>query len=98
MSTRALGFSFLPILLAGLALSTHAQTQAPSAEQPVAAKDKTVIEGAYTRADANRDGKLTRQEAAKLPAISAKFDDLDTDKDGMLNLAEFSTAFAEAAK
>ena len=97
MSTRAFGFAFLPILLAGLALSTHAQTQATSNEQPTAAVDKTVIEGAYTRTDLDGDGKLTRQEAVKLPAISAKFEELDADKDGTLSLAEFSTAFVEVA-
>ncbi|HEY0858934.1 MAG TPA: hypothetical protein VGE16_17850 [Albitalea sp.] len=99
MSTRLLlGLSTFPLLLAGLALSAYAQTQAPSAEQPMAAKDRTIIEGAYTRADANADGKLTKQEAARLPAIGAKFDDLDKDKDGMLDLVEFSSAFAETAK
>lgn len=99
MSTRSLlGFSTLPLLLAGVVLSAYAQSQAPSAEQPVAAKDRAVIEAAYSRADANSDGKLSKTEAARLPAISAKFDELDKNQDGLLSLDEFSVVFAEVPK
>ena len=95
MRTRSLlALSSLPVLLAGVALSAYAQTKAPSAEQPVAAKDKAMIEAAFTKADANADGKLTKEEAAKLPAISAKFDELDKNKDGVLTLDEFAAGAA----
>jgi Ca2+-binding EF-hand superfamily protein len=94
MSTRALlAFSSLPVLLAGAALTAFAQTKAPTLEQPVAAKDKAVIEAAFAKADANNDGKLSREEATRLPAVSLKFDELDKNKDGMLSLEEFSAIF-----
>jgi len=98
MPIRSLAFSSLPVLLAGVALTAYAQTKSPSAEQPVAAKDKAVIEAAFTKADANADGKLSKDEAVRLPAISAKFDDLDKNKDSQLSLEEFSGALTGATK
>jgi Ca2+-binding EF-hand superfamily protein len=47
------------------------------------------MEGAFSRADLNSDGKLTRAEAVHLPAIEARFDELDTNHDGFLSLEEF---------
>lgn len=93
MSTRSmLVLSTLPLVLAGAMLSAHAQTQPSTTAQPMAAKDKQVLESAFTKADANTDGKLSKDEAAKLPAISTKFDALDKNKDGQLTLDEFSGA------
>jgi Ca2+-binding EF-hand superfamily protein len=83
----------LPVVVAGIALSAWAQSQPPTIEQPVAAKDKALVESAFTKADANGDGKLSRDEVAKLPAIGAKFDALDKDKDGVLSLEEFAAGF-----
>ncbi|HEV7914656.1 MAG TPA: EF-hand domain-containing protein [Albitalea sp.] len=95
MTTRSLlALSSLPVVLAGVALSAYAQTKAPSAEQPLAAKDKAVVESAFSKADANADGKLTKDEAAKLPAIGNKFDELDKNKDGTLSIEEFAAGFA----
>ncbi|MBU4423020.1 MULTISPECIES: calcium-binding protein [unclassified Acidovorax] len=44
---------------------------------------------AFDRADANRDGKLSADEAAMLPAIGNRFEQLDTDRDGSLSRTEF---------
>ena len=87
----------LPALLAGVVLAAHAQTKSPSAELPPAAKDKAVVESAFTRADLNGDGKVSVEEAARLPAIGAKFDDLDKNKDGSLSLEEFAGGFVTAS-
>jgi len=93
MSTRSmLTLSTLPLVLAGAMLSAHAQTQPSTTAQPMAAKDKQIVEAAFTKADANTDGKLSKDEAAKMPAISAKFDELDKNKDGQLTLDEFTSA------
>ncbi len=54
-------------------------------------------EAAFTKADANGDGKVTKDEAAKLPPIATKFDALDKDKDGALTLAEFAAGYAAAS-
>jgi len=79
------------IALSASAWGVSAQTTAePSA------KDKTALEAAFTRADTNGDSKLSKEEAARLPAISAKFAQLDKDKDGSLSLAEFAVGFNAA--
>ena len=79
------------LTLASFAIGTPALSQAqapgPSTQQPSAA-DKAAADG-FKRADTNQDGKLSREEAARLPAIAAKFDALDKDKDGSLSLDEF---------
>ena len=64
---------------------------------PATAKDKAVVESAFTRADLNGDGKVSVEEAARLPAIGAKFDDLDKDKDRTLTLEEFAGGFVTAS-
>lgn len=44
---------------------------------------------AFERADTNKDGMLSAQEAAQMPAVAQRFKELDTDKDGALSRAEF---------
>lgn len=75
---------------AALSLSGVAQAQQ-------AAVDRAAIEAAFSKADANADGKLSKDEAVKLPAISAKFDALDKNKDGALDLAEFAAGYSAAS-
>jgi Ca2+-binding EF-hand superfamily protein len=75
----------LAVTLAALPVAAQ-QAQAPSAG-----------EAAFKRADANGDGKLSKAEAARLPSIAAKFDELDKDKDGALTMAEFMAGY-EAPK
>lgn len=61
--------------------------------QPAAALsavEREAIEAAFARADTNSDGKLSRDEAQRFPEIAARFDELDTDRDGFLSLIEFS--------
>ncbi|NMM81815.1 hypothetical protein B2J86_12930 [Acidovorax sp. SRB_14] len=49
----------------------------------------SATETAFVRADTNHDGKLSATEAAALPAIGNRFQQLDADKDGFLSRAEF---------
>lgn len=74
----------------GFAAATLAQTATAPAPD---AKARMAVEAAFTKADANGDGKVTKDEAAKLPEISAKFEALDKDKDGALTLAEFAAGY-----
>lgn len=68
-----------------------AQMSAPAKPAPeMSAK----LQEAFARADKNRDGKLSKEEAAVMPAIAEVFDKADVDKDGFLSKAEF----AEVAK
>jgi len=68
-----------------------AQMTAPAIKAPeMSAK----AQEAFTRADKNADGKLSKEEAAAMPAVAEAFDKADMDKDGFLSKAEF----AEVAK
>ena len=82
------------VLAAALPLAAAAQT--PPA-QPGQAPASSTPEIAFMRADANNDGKLSKAEATRLPAVAQKFDALDKDKDGLLSMAEYMAAF-EAPK
>ena len=93
----ALNRAFVGGLLAGLAFGVGAQTQ-PAGGQPAGGSDASAAKGAsstdptFAKADANSDGKLTKEEAAKVPAVAAKWDQLDKDKKGYLTAEEFSKA------
>ena len=69
------------------ALPAFSQTAAAT---PVSAE----IAAAFKRADTNGDGKLSKEEAANMPAIAARFDELDKDKDGFLSLEEFAAGMS----
>lgn len=56
------------------------------------AKDRFAIEAAFAKVDVNNDGWLTRDEAAALPDLAAKFDALDRNRDGLLSLDEFAAS------
>lgn len=73
--------------------SVWAQSSAPpvvagpaAAPQSAAAKE---MPAAFVKADANKDGKLSKQEAKVVPGLAAKFDDVDTDQDKMVSSTEF---------
>jgi EF hand len=69
---------------------------------PVAAElsavDREAIEAAFARADTNGDGKLSRDEAQRFPEISARFDELDRDRDNFLSFAEFAIGATPPAR
>jgi hypothetical protein len=68
------------------ATTPSAGTQAPGA---AAGGTNTAEAAAFARADKDRDGKLSRAEAEQLPAVSQRFDQLDTNKDNFLSRDEF---------
>ena len=72
-------------------VSTAPQTATPTpANAPkYAAKD---IERAFSYIDANRDNKITREEAAGFRGVAKHFDEADSNKDGMLSREEFEHA------
>jgi hypothetical protein len=94
-STIARSIMLTSAIAFGVPLTAQAQTS-PQPAPP--AQERMTPEGAFKRADTNGDGKLSREEAARLPAIAAKFTELDKDKDGFLSLAEFMAAFEMPSK
>ena len=73
------------------AQSTPQSMSSPAAAAPAAAPvtASTAASAAFDRADTNKDGQLSPQEAAQLPAIGQRFKELDTDQSGSLSRAEF---------
>jgi len=84
---RALSF-FLGTL--ALAAAARAQTPAPNAAR--LEKARTELQKRFEAADANRDGKLTREEAqAKMPRIYKSFDAIDAGHTGAISLADIES-------
>ena len=74
---------------------SQAQSATPSpAAAPQQGSAKMSAAEAFKLADTNQDGKLSRDELAAMPAMAAKFDAIDKDKDGSISLAEFTAAYA----
>jgi hypothetical protein len=68
---------------------------APSATPGAVPQNRTTtkdVEAAFGRADANKAGKLDRQEAEHLPAVALRFDQIDTNHDSFISLAEVTKA------
>lgn len=61
----------------------------PAATTPMSAKD---LMAAFTKSDANKDGKLTKTEAEGVLGLLSKFEAIDTDDDKMISKAEFEKA------
>ena len=61
--------------------------------QAVPPREKLTAQSVFARADVNGDGQLSRAEVQRFPVFAEKFDQFDTDHDGVLNAAEFEAAF-----
>ena len=100
--------ALLTALTVGAALSGQAQTTDSGTAKPPAMQGAPATQGAaptpkaapggqdtaaaFARADANKDGKLSRQEATRLPAVEQRFDQIDTNKDQFVSREEFEAA------
>ena len=85
------------VMLATLVISGFAvQAEAPPALDATTAWDRVIMEAAFSRVDANNDGTLSKAESSRLAAMADRFDALDVDHDGALNLEEFSVGFSVA--
>jgi len=85
----------LAALTVGTAFAAQAQTSGGAPAQtaaPRAAPTAQEIGAAFDRADTNQDGKLTRQESARFPAVEQRFDQIDSNKDQLVSREEFEAA------
>lgn len=79
--------------------SAHAQTPTPQAPAPVAPAEAPAprytagkLELAFNYMDSDRDGKISRAEAAGFRGVARHFDEADADSDNFLSRAEFEAA------
>jgi len=75
--------------------SSPPSQMAPSGTPGAVPQNRTTtkdVEAAFGRADANKDGKLDRQEAEHLPAVAQRFEQIDTNHDSFISLAELTKA------
>lgn len=87
----AFAISMLATTASVWAQSTPAAVTAGPAAAASAPAAKDML-AAFVKADANKDGKLTRAEAEGVPGLATKFEMVDTDNDGMVSKAEFDKA------
>ncbi len=72
----------------------YVQAAADGAKPAFQSGPRESIDAVFARADTNRDGKLSREEALRLPAVSERFDEIDADHDRYLSRAEFDKGIA----
>lgn len=98
-------FSALTFGSTGAVLAQNAAHQSHERAQLVASGAATGVQHApagnsaltaFQRADANRDGQLSAEEARQLPAVSQRFEEMDADGNGQLSLAEFNKGVQKA--
>lgn len=75
------------LLTAWALLSTASWAQTASAT-PAAANEAALV-AAFSRADRDGDGQLSREEAQRLPAVAEQFPQLDRNGDNQLSRDEF---------
>ena len=82
-------------LMAGCILSAGAQT--PDAPIPPTKPKWSAeqIEQTFKLADSNGDGSIAREEAQRFPAVLKRFEQVDTNKDGVISRAEWEAALKQ---
>ena len=95
----------IPALLAAAASAAFIGAYANDAADGGASPDraaraehmKAQFEKRFAEADADHDGKLSRQEAQKMPRVAKHFDEIDTGKTGYITKEQVMAKMAEAA-
>lgn len=80
-------------IVIGLAAAAAGWTAMAQQATPPTGAENAPFRSAFTRADTDSDGKLSKREAAQFPTVAAKFEELDADRDGFLNLREFGAGY-----
>jgi len=92
----ALGLAFA--LGCAAAAPAHAQTANAGGDR--AAKAQALLgqlDARFNAADADHDGKLTRDEAVKMPRVHENFDAIDAEKTGSVTVAQIKAYVLQQA-
>lgn len=86
------------LLAMGSALAQTPTPPAPvaPAEAPAPRYTASKLEFAFNYMDGDRDGKISRAEAAGFRGVAKHFDEADTDRDNVLSRAEFEAAMNQS--
>lgn len=85
-------FRLIPVVMAVLTLVSAARAQEPkkkadsSKERP--SNIDSIVKPLLERVDRNKDGKISKEEAASMPRIIEAFDRVDQNKDGVIDNSE----------
>ena len=85
------GLAPLAIALAALLLPGVAAAQ--KAAPGKAAPQDSSPQAMFARIDSNGDGKLSKEEATRVPSVATRWEELDKNKDGFLSREEFVAGF-----
>lgn len=80
------------MLIAGWTLGAASAAMAQNMPARPAAPSDADISATFKQADKNGDGKLSREEAAALPAVADNHDKVDANADGSISADEFARA------
>ena len=94
-AARSTSHLFIALFLAALPVTTAFGQQA-AANPEKAAQKQAAFQKRFAAADANGDGKLTKQEADdKMPFVYKHFDEIDTAHKGFVTKDQVAAYFAK---
>ncbi|MBB1075670.1 EF-hand domain-containing protein [Rhodoferax sp. 4810] len=79
-------------ILSVTASALWAQTTAPGPTSAAAQSSSSDMLAAFDKADSNKTGKLTKEQAKAVPGLSPSFDTVDANHDGMVSREELEKA------
>jgi Ca2+-binding EF-hand superfamily protein len=93
--TMTMNRPFCSILAAAALFATAAPALAGGAEDESSqTRIAKRVDTAFAKLDADKDGRISRAEAASRPRMAKHFDKIDADGDGYISRAELTAAIA----
>jgi hypothetical protein len=78
------------LLLPSVAAAQKAPPQSTAQKAPPQDQSPQAL---FVRIDTNSDGKVSKDEAARMPGVATRWEELDKNKDGALSREEFVAGF-----